>query len=180
MLNIINGKSERTQRVLNELSVQGINSFKLWQGKRESSVIRSINLSHKQIVEDAYNRGLEEVCIAEDDFLGTHKDSWKFFLQNKPKQYDLYLSSVFLGDLDSENRVKSFTGLTLYFVHSKYFPTFLSVPEDKHIDHALSETGGDFRVCNPFTFIQADGISGNTGKWESYGEMFRFRNLFVG
>jgi len=117
--------------------------------------------------------------IAEDDFVGTHEDSFRYFLENEPPEYDLYLSMVYLGDLDGENRVKSFTGLTLYIVHSKFYDKFLSVDPNEHIDRALAGMG-DFRVCNPFTFIQHNGWSSNTGKEEKYDNLLEGRKLFGG
>lgn len=178
-LNIINAKENRTERLLNELATQGIIDYKLWPGVFKKSVKESINLAHKQIVEWAFENDLPEVCIAEDDLKATHRDSWKFFLANKPHVFDLYLASIFLGDLDEQNMVKDFTGPTLYVISRKFYPTFLTLPDDEHIDHALTGLG-DYHVCFPFTFIQHDGISSNTGKHESYGQMFKFRNLFAG
>ena len=165
---------------MQELFRQNITDYKLWDGVRKPSIKESINLAHKQIIEYAFENDLPEVCIAEDDFVGTHENSWRFFLNQKPSMFDIYLSSVFLGDIDWQGRVDKFTGLTLYIVSKKYYARFLSVPNDEHIDHALSNEGGDFVVCDPFTFIQKDGISGNTGKNETYGEFFKFRNLFGG
>lgn len=178
-LNIINGNSSRTQTVLAEIEKCGIADYKLWEGVRLPSVKKSINLAHKKIVEYAYENDLPYVIIAEDDFKSTHSDSWKFYLSNFPKEFDLYLGGIFLGDLDENNMVKEFTGLTLYSVSKRYYPTFLSVPDSEHIDHSLSKEGGVFKVCNPFPFIQYDGVSSNTGKYESYGEMFKYRRLFA-
>jgi hypothetical protein len=161
-----------------ELERQGVEDYKLWPGVYFPSVKKSINLAHKQIVEWAYENDLDEVCIAEDDLLGTSQNSWKFFLENKPKEFDIYLSSVFLGDFDNDNKVEVFTGMTLYIVRKKFYPKFLTIPDDEHIDHALGGLG-DFRVCNPFTFIQRDGVSGNTGKREEYSSFFRKRQLYL-
>lgn len=179
-LNVITGKHpERMPRLLNELQQQGIKDYQFWPSIILPSVKKSINLAHKQIVEDAYNSGLEEVCIAEDDFKATHPNSWNFYLQNKPPVFDLYLSSVFNGDLNEQDRVVSFTGLSMYCIHSKFYPTFLTIPEDDHIDVLLGGLG-DYHVCNPFTFIQHNGMSGNTGKVENYDQFFQNRKLYTG
>lgn len=180
LLNIITGsKSERIPRLYKELSEQGITDYKFWPGVFLPSVKKSINLAHKQIVEWAYENDLPEVAIAEDDFKGTNPNSWNFFLQNKPADFDIYLSSVFMGDLDGENKVHDFTGLTLYIIKNQFFAKFLTTPDDDHLDVLLGGLG-DYRVCNPFTFIQYDGVSSNTGKIETYANFFVNRNLYVG
>jgi hypothetical protein len=167
-------------RLLNELKTQGIDDYQFWDSVILPSIKESINKAHKQIVEDAYNRQLPFIIIAEDDFKGTHPNSWKFYLSKMPERFDLYLGGIFLGDLDENNRVEKFTGLTLYTVSQKYYPAFLTTETNDHLDHVLSNQGGDFHVCNPFPFIQYDGLSSNTGKYESYSEMFKFRKLYNG
>ncbi len=180
-LNIISGhRAERLPLLMQELERQEITNYKLWDAVFLPSVKASINAAHKQIVEYAKIAEFDSVIIAEDDFEATHSNSFKFFLENEPAQYDIYLSSVFLGDLDENNLVKRFTGLTLYKVSHRYYDKFLSADPSEHLDHALSDIGGRFAVCNPFTFIQRDGISGNTGKHETYKSMFQNRVLYSG
>lgn len=181
VLNIIGGdRPGRTKNLMYEIDRCGIENYKLWPPIKLPSIKESINKAHRQIVEWAYNEGVEEILIAEDDFKSTHQDSFRFFLSKKPEFYDIYLGGIFLGDLDECDKVKSFTGLTMYFVHSRYFETFISIPGIDHIDHELSKEGGEFIVCNPFPFTQYSGISSNTGKFEDYNELFKFRNLFIG
>lgn len=165
---------------MDEIKRQGIENYEFWESVYLSSVKASINAAHRQIVEYAMVAGFEEVCIAEDDFIGTHENSWKFFLEHKPDDFDIYLSSVFMGVLDGSNCVKEFTAPTLYIVNRRFYENFLSVNPDEHIDHELSKLGGKYVVCNPFTFIQRDGISSNTGKFETYGIFFRDRKLYCG
>lgn len=178
-LNIIAGRSERTSRVLDELQKCGITDYKLWPGVLERSVIKSINLAHKEIVQYAFENDLPEVCIAEDDFLATHTNSWKYFLDNKPPVFDMYLASVFLGTPDEKGMVKEFTGMTLYVVSKRFYVKFLTTPDDIHVDHALAGLG-EYYVCPKFCFIQADGFSSNTGKHETYGNFFQNRDLYRG
>ncbi len=182
-LNIICGnRSERMPLLLSEIERQGITNYKFWDGIYEAkkTAKENINAAHRQIVEYARLAEFGEVLVAEDDFVGCHPDSFKFFLQNKPEQYDLYLSQIYMGDIDENNRVKSFTGMTMYFVHSRYYDKFLSVNKEEHIDHALSAVGGDFVVCNPFAFVQRNGFSSNTGKHEIYDSLLSGRKLFGG
>lgn len=178
-LNIISGRGERRGDLMQELDRQGISDYELWDGIYLPSVIESINTAHKQIVEYAKVAEWDEVLIAEDDFVGTHENSFKFFLSKKPPEYDIYLSQIYLGDIDGDNRVKSFTGMTMYFVSSRFYDIFLSTSRIQHIDVALGGLG-DYHVCQPFPFIQRNGISSNTGKYETYDELLRNRQLYKG
>lgn len=163
---------------MSELERQEITNYMIWDSVYLPSIKESINEAHKQIVRYAKLAEFGEVIIAEDDFVGTHPDSWKYFLANKPRKYDLYLSMVYTGDV-ADNKVSSFTGMTLYSVHSSFYDTFLSADPYEHIDKALSGLG-DYHVCHPFTFIQRNGVSGNTGKYEAYETLLEGRQLFNG
>ncbi len=181
-LNVINARGDRRDNLLKELKSQNITDYELWDGVFIPSIKASINAAHKQIVEYAKLAEWEEVCIAEDDLKATHPNSWNYFLQNKPADYDLYLSMIYLGQPDENNIVKDFTGLTLYCIHSRFYDKFLSVDPNEHIDHldrALRGLG-KFVVCNPFTFIQYNGRSSNTGKHEEYDSLLIGRNLYNG
>lgn len=179
-LNIISGhRDDRLPLLMQELDRQGVTNYKLWDAIYLPSVVSSINEAHKQIVRFAKLAEFDEVIIAEDDFVGTHRNSWRYFLDNKPTSYDLYLSMVYTGDMGENNRVKSFTGMTLYSVHSRFYDKFLSVDPNEHIDRALAGLG-DYHVCDPFTFIQRNGWSSNTGKKEVYDTLLEGRKLFNG
>lgn len=177
-LNIIIGKrKQRLPKLLEELNRQGITGYELWDGIYLPSVKAGINAAHKQIVEYAKLAEWEEVCIAEDDLQFTSDRSWQYFLDNKPSDYHLYLSMCYLGQPDENNVVKEFTGMTMYFCHHSFYDTFLSVDPNEHIDRALSQTGGRFIVSNPFVAKQYNGISANTGKWESYDKLLQNRDF---
>lgn len=167
--------------LVQEIERQGITNYKFWDAVYNKNSVRAgISEAHRTIVAYAKLAEFPDVLIAEDDFIGSHPDSFKYFLSKKPPQYDLYLSSVFLGDLDSDNMVKSFTGMTLYMVNQRYYDRFLSANPNEHIDHELSRIGGLFHVCNPFAFWQRDGWSSNTGKNEEYSQLAVNRTFFAG
>lgn len=163
---------------MSELERQGVLDYEFWDGIYLPSIRASINAAHKQIVEFARLAEYPEVCIAEDDIVGTHPNSWNYFLSQKPKEYDMYLSMVYLGDVIN-GRVESFTGMTLYSVSRKFYDKFLSVDPNEHIDRALAGLG-DYHVCHPFTFIQRNGFSSNTGKMEEYDQLLNGRILYNG
>jgi hypothetical protein len=164
---------------MKELEEQGITNYKLWDGVYHSHKQAKENISeaHKQIVEYAKMAEFGSVIIAEDDIRFFAPGAWKHYLANTPKDYDLYLASVYLGELKEDNTVNSFSGLTLYTVHSRFYDTFLGINPQEHLDRAM-EGKGRFVVCNPFVAEQYDGFSSNTGKEEKYGNLMQGRNLF--
>lgn len=177
-LNVIVGnRAERLPRLKQELLTQGVTDFEFWKGIYLPSVKRSINLAHKQIIEYAQVAEWDEVTIAEDDIQFTHLDSWKYYLDNKPNDFDIYLGMVYLGEPDENNVIADFTGLTLYTVSRRFYDTFLSTDEDAHLDRALAGLG-KYIVCSPFVAIQYNGFSSNTGKDENYDSLLVNRKLF--
>lgn len=173
---ILGKRKERLPKLLEELNRQGITNYEFWPAIYLPSIKASINAAHKQIVRHAMLNGLEEVCIGEDDLQFSSEKSWQYFLDNKPVDFDIYLSMVYLGEPDEYNVVKEFTGLTLYIVSRKFYEKFLSVPDDDHLDRLLGGLG-KYVVCKPFVAKQFNGISSNTGKWEDYDHLLRNREF---
>jgi len=165
--------------LLEELKNQGITNYELWDGIYLPSIKQSINVAHKQIIEYADVAEFDEVCIGEDDLKFTAPGAWGYFLEQKPKDFDIYLGGTFMGIPDENNMVKDFAGLTLYIVAKRFYERFLSTPDDDHLDRVLSGLG-KYVVCNPIVVTQYDGVSGNTGKFEAYEGFFKNRNLFGG
>lgn len=172
------GHSPRIPILLNELQQQGITEFNIVEGIHDTkSVVRSINLSHKKIVQQALDEGLEFCIIFEDDIKFTDKGAWDYFLKQKPKHFDLYLGGIYLGDIDPDNTTKAFTALHCYIIHSRFYATFLSTPYNVHIDRSLDNLG-KYVVCQPFVAIQANGYSSNTGKEETYENLYANRQFY--
>ncbi len=170
--------TERLPRLLHELEQQGISEYELWDGIWDNySTVRGINLAHKQIVDYARLKKLPEVLIFEDDIRFCGKGAFNHFLETKPESFDLYLGGIYLGDIDENNRTKSFSGLHCYIVHSRFYDTFLSTPDDEHIDRILSNLG-EYYVSYPFTSIQYNGRSSNTKQDENYDTLLKGRLLY--
>lgn len=169
---------DRMRSLQKELQEQGITDYKIWSGIIDSEIIeRGISKAHKQIVKYAKDNCLSEILIGEDDLHFTDKNSLKFFLANKPSDYDIYLGGIYYGRLSSDNSVEDFSGLTLYMVNERFYDTFLSAREDVHLDRALREKG-KFVVCNPFVVVQHNGFSDNVKREVNYDNFLKSRNLF--
>lgn len=161
--------------LLEQLQNQKIDDYELWQGVFLPSIKASINAAHKQIVRYAQLAEWSEVAIAEDDLIFTSPNSWRYYIDKMPLDFSIYLSMVYLGEIYDGDKVRNWTGLTLYTVHHSFYETFLSVPDDDHLDILLSQTDGVFVVCNPFVAKQSNGFSSNTGKDENYDDLLRNR-----
>lgn len=171
-------QSNRLPRLLNELEGQGIKEFELWEGYHDKdSVVKSINLAHKSIVEYAQLAKWDECLIFEDDIRFCGAGAFQYYLNNKPTEFDLYLGGVYIGDPDENHTVNHFTGFHCYIIHSRFYQTFLDTPNDEHIDVALSNLG-NFHVSHPFTSIQYNGFSSNTRKDENYDSLLQNRLLY--
>lgn len=188
-INIIHDsrRPERWDPLMEELSKQQITDYKIWSPIEDSNnVIRSINISHKQIVQWAKQEGIKEVCIMEDDAMFPAHDGWTYFLSKKPKDFDIY-SACNYGPMwkkctpFEEGKVIALlpiVGLHLYIIHSRYFDTFLSVPETDHID--TIQRGGVFEICYPMASIQRPGFSSNNRAWTDYNVLLKSEDIYGG
>lgn len=175
--NIIHHRIDRMDRLKKELEGQGIVKYNLWDGVwSERTVVKNINLAHKQIVQWAKDEGLPKVLIFEDDIFFCDKGAFDYYLQNEPTDYDIYLGGIYLGVI-KDNLVKAFTGMHCYMVHERFYDTFLSTPTEIHVDHSLKDLG-KYIVCDPFIAIQHNGWSDNSKKHCDYTFMFENRNLY--
>lgn len=169
---------DRFDRLMKEFTVQNINEFRFFNAIHDTnSVARGINLAHKQCVRFAKEMQLPEICIMEDDVRFTNPGSFKYFIQNKPSDFDIYLSGIYVGDIQEDNSVQVFSGFHCYIVAQKFYDIFLSVPEDAHIDRALGGLG-KYIVCNPFAAIQYNGYSYNTKMDMNYDSLLEDRKLY--
>jgi hypothetical protein len=169
---------ERFERLMHEFQTQGIREFDFFNAIHDTqSVKKGINLAHKQCVQYAKDAYLPEICIMEDDVLFTNPNSFKYFIQNKPSDFDLYLSGIYVGDILEDNTVKVFSGFHCYFVNQRFYDTYLSVPDDEHIDRALGGLG-KYVVSDPFIAIQYNGYSYNTRMDMNYDSLLEDRKLY--
>ena len=167
----------RKDVLIKELARQGIEEYKLWPSIHlpHAPSRTSISRAHKQIVEWAANEGLEEVAIFEDDIWFPSPDGWQYFISKKPRFYDLYLSGITRGEIIN-GKVLRYTGQFGYFIHEKFYDTFLRTDEKLDIDGAQSGRG-DFHVCYPFAAFCYPGWSANQGGVMDYSHILVGREI---
>jgi len=165
---------ERYEVLLKEFETQGITDYKFWDCIIMPNVVESINASHKMIVRDAKEKGLDEVIIAEDDLMFTSPNSWKYFLSQKPSSYDLYLWGSYILPI-SNNMV---CGFQLYFVSSKFYDKYLSIKDDAHVDTEMDTLKGDYHFCYPFPALQRKGFSANNKMVSDYNIILKEEDIY--
>lgn len=158
---------------------QSVENYKLWPSIHISNKPRrtAISKAHKQIVEWALIEGIEEVCIMEDDVFFPSNDGYDYFLKNKPDVYDLYLAGITRGDIKDNNEVKRYTGQFCYFIHERYYTTFLDTDENLDIDGGQSGRG-QFVVCNPMACFCYPGWSENCNGVMDYSHLLVGKNIY--
>jgi hypothetical protein len=159
--------------------------FELWDAIIDKkTVVESISASHKMIVQYAKDNGLSEICIAEQDLYFTCLGAWEYFISNKPAEYSIYIGGNYLiNDPDKYEpplvKVKEYVGNQLIVVAEKYYDTFLSVPDNAHID--VAQRGlGDFYVCFPMVALQRPGFSANAQTKVNYNTILKPEWIYNG
>jgi hypothetical protein len=169
LLNIIHleTRSDRWSVLIEEIKSQGITDYRIWPGIQTLQPKTGISNAHKQIVAHAQAFGQPQVIIGEDDLRFTAKNSYRYFLEQLPIDFDLYLGGIMYGKIKTDKTVNRFAGLTLYMVHQRFYETFLQLPDNKHLDQAL-DNKGRYIVCDPMVITQYDGYSDNHKKIREY------------
>lgn len=170
--------SIRVDQCKKEMIRQGIEDYKFWPSIHIANKPKRTGISkaHKQIVEWALIEQLPEVCIMEDDVWFPADDGWKYFLSNKPKEYDLYLAGITRGDINEGNTTKRYTGQFAYLINERFYTTFLRADENLDIDGAMSGMG-IFHVCNPFAAFCYPSWSDNCNGMMDYSHLLIGREI---
>lgn len=168
--------------IVEEMMRQGISNYRLANPVMCDNVVKSINLSQKLIVQKAKDAGEKEVCIMEQDIMFPSERGWKYFLENKPKEFDVYIGGTYLIDNgyvweSPLVKVKEWIGNHCIIIAERYYDTFLSLPDDKHID-TENKGLGEFFVCYPFPALQRSGFSANNMCEVNYNSMLQPENIY--
>lgn len=149
---------ERRQAVVKEMEREKC-SYRFFDGVTGPIAKINISRAHKSVIQFAKDSDMECICVAEDDLQFSGTGAWKYFLENIPQDFDLYVGSYYSGSHDKDFIVTGFRGLTLYVVARKFYDKFLSLPETMHIDGALAMSGAKIVVSPLFVCRQAPGYS---------------------
>lgn len=172
----------RLQQFHEQSMEQGF-GYRVWPG----IVVRGnnkqgINLAHRQIVQYAKDNNLPYVCIAEDDCRFFAPGAWKYFLEKKPDDFDIYFSMYYACDTMVKDRIMDvFSGMTMYIVSQRFYDVFLSAPNDCHIDREMLGPIAKnylFMVCDQVVCEQDGSRSDNTQTSMNYRPFLKGRKIF--
>jgi len=177
VLNIIldSRRVEKYDLLMKELKRQGITEYEIWPCIIVNEVVSSINLSHKMIVQDAKDNGLEYVCVMEDDVMFPAEDGWEYFVSSIPEKFVLYLAGTY--DVPISNR--KINGFHCYILHESGYDKFLDTPHNVHIDTYM-ENVLEWDVCYPFAAIQRPGFSANNMAYADYNSRLNDCDVYGG
>ncbi len=167
---------DRYEHFTAQMNEQGID-YIIHPGIRNIKPFVGINAAHKNIIRKAKENKEPMCCVSEDDIYFSDPLSFKYFTDNMPNDFDLYLGCLYHGEIRPDNTVRDFSSLTLYIVHEKFYDKFLSASSTTHLDRALRGLG-KFVVCNPFVCKQIDGYSDNAKKVTNYNEQYLGKRKF--
>lgn len=180
LVHVINLKHrpDRLEHFKQQAKEQGF-EYKVWPGIIHELPFTGIAKAFKQVVQYAKDNNLDRVIIAEDDVCFSCHGAFNYFIENTPDDFDLYLSSVYAGDLTKENTVTWFSGFTLCIIHSRFYDKFLATPENNHIDRQMKIHEGIYKVCSPFIAKQIDGYSDNSHQVTNYNKKYLADKKFL-
>ena len=176
-------QNEDYGRLLSEFITQEIVNYKFWDAIiYTDSVIKSINASHKMIVRAAKDNKEIECVVAEQDLEFSSPNSLKYFLENKPQTFDVYIGGSYLIDDRNEYKaplvkVNEWIGNHFYIISEKYYDKFLALPDDHHID-IVQKGLGDFYLCYPMVALQRPGFSANNHADVNYNLLLREEDIY--
>lgn len=175
--NIARWRQENVLSIAAQSKLHGF-AVRFWEGNTDETIFRSGNISRafKKIVRHAKENNLEMICIGEDDLVFTSSNAWKYYLENIPDEFDLYLGGIYSGQLEQNRIINGWSGITLMTIHSRFYDFFLTANEDPqklglgHIDRWCGNFcfEKDFFVCLPFCVKQSAGYSENHRKIQNY------------
>ncbi len=178
---ILRNREERILSVVRQSKALGI-KLRIWEGETSHEKFPCINISRafKKIVRYAKEERLPYVTIAEDDIVFTSPHSWRYYIENIPDDFDLYLGGIYAGQLDGNRIVNGYSGHTLITVHERFYDFFLGatnetiISADSHLDVWLGKHCREkkYVVCTPFVCKQLGGYSENKNAIMDYSTMY--------
>lgn len=147
--------------------------YRFWPGVYEKQMpFKNVADAHKNIIRNAKEKKYPCVLIAEDDLRFSSPNSLNYFIQNIPDSYDLFLGMIYTGIIQDGRITSGFSGLQFYSISSRFYDTFLSIPEQKHCDMWLGENCHkyEFFVSDPFICYGQSGYSDNFKKQWTFKE----------
>lgn len=159
-------RNEKYDLFIHEMKRQGIQDYEIFPAiVLVHSVVESISESFKAVIRSAKENNEECICICEDDVFFPNENGWKYFIENKPERYSVYIGGNYLIDNRLEYKeplvkCNTWIGNQCIIVHNSYYDIWLNTDSKQHCDGVHSGLG-DFYTCFPFPALQRSGFSVN-------------------
>lgn len=154
-------RAERLKTLEYESSSQGF-EYQIWNAEMHEKGHIGCLRSHKKIIQYAKDNNLPEILIMEDDVRFCGEGAYKYFIDNKPPEFDLYLAGVYYRHFNPNGTLYKFSATHCYIIHNRFYNKVLAFPENEfHIDE-LFTTLGKYIVMQPYGAVQYSGYSDNT------------------
>ena len=183
-------RTDRYNTLIQELKSQNIHPDDvLWMPSiKAAKPMAGISQAHRSCVEKAKDLGLDTVTIFEDDILFTSEYSFRKYLDLMkvlPEDWDIFMAGAY--SLIGKRRVdenfvtaNDVAGLHCYTVRARYYDTFLTAPDDYHIDRWLVPKGhAKLYVAHPFVAMQHDGYSDQQRRNLTLSDMHKNFTLYT-
>lgn len=168
----VQGRQERINAIVRQSKAERI-PIQFWEGViQNKKPCKNISQAFKKVVSWAKEKKLLRVIIGEDDLLFTAPGAWQYYLDNMPKEFDLYLGGIYAGQIEENRIMNGYSGHTLLTVHERFYDFFLSANEEDHLDRWLGNFAFQklYIVTDPFVVLQSGGFSDNKRSIQFYEE----------
>lgn len=182
-------RTDRYNTLIQELRSQNIDPDDvIWiPAVHHAKPMTGISRAHRSCIETAKQLGLDQVTILEDDILFTSPYSFRRYLdlfRDLPDDWDIFFAGAY--SLIGKRRVSDkfvtandIAGLQCYTVRARYYDTFLTAPDDYHVDRWLIPKGrAKAYVAYPMLAMQHDGYSDQQRRMLTLSGMHKNFDLF--
>lgn len=171
-------RTERLERTKNEIA-------KFWGENKNINIIpgvvmqhsyQGIATAHMNAIQYAKDKGLEQICILEDDVWFQSEKSKEYAdncFNNVPDDYNILLGGIYSGTTNVSDNVywnipKNYCALHFYIVRNTVYDKLLSFQKNSHIDRWIAINIEKVYVSKEFFAIQYDGFSDNVKQQTNY------------
>lgn len=155
-------REDRLLSISKQAKEQGF-ALRIWEGVQGDITFKNINAAYRKIIKDAVTNGYPYTIIAEDDCLFSCPGAFQYYMDKRPKQFDIWLGMIYSGEVRNGRLLNGYSGNTLITIAQDFYYYWLSMPDDVHPDRWIGQHAYERRyfVCNPYVAKQANGYSDN-------------------
>lgn len=167
MIEIVNTINlyKRTDRLLSIAQQAREQNFalRIWPGVEGDTSMKNINAAYRKIIKEASTNGDAYAIIMEDDCLFSSPNSFRYYMDNRPENFDIWLGMVYAAEVKNGRIMNGYSGNTLITITRDFYYYWLSMPDDVHPDRWVGQFAYErkYYVCEPYVCRQLNGYSDN-------------------